>query len=139
MKTPLQVVAAVVFDGERVLMTRRPEGASHPLEWEFPGGKVEPNEAVEAALAREVREELGVAVVAMSVMGAARHVYPDGLAVEITFLRAELASHRFQTSDAIHSWRWIAPAAVDLSEVLAADRKFLRALALHAASPAPEE
>lgn len=132
MTAPLQVVAAVVFDGERVLMTRRPENASHPLEWEFPGGKVEPGESVEAALVREVREEMGVKVVAMSVMGAARHVYPDGLAVEITFLRAELDSHRFSTSDAIHSWRWIAPADVDANEVLAADRSFLRALALHA-------
>ena len=139
MSAPIQVVAAVVFDGERLLLTQRPPGGAHPLLWEFPGGKLEPGEAAEAALAREVREELGVRVTAMSVMGAARHAYPGGPAVEITFLRAELDSHRFSTSEAVHSWRWIAPADVDPSEVLAADRSFLRALALHATSaPDPE-
>src|SRR5436190_23294131 len=115
MSAPLQVVAAVVFDGERLLLTQRPPGGAHPLRWGCPGGKVEPGEAAEAALAREVREELGVRVTAMSVMGAARHAYPEGPAVEITFLRAELDSHRFATSAAVHSWRWIAPADVDPS------------------------
>ena len=59
----LLVAAAALIDGEgRVLMARRPEGKAHAGLWEFPGGKVEAGERPEAALARELHEELGVRV-----------------------------------------------------------------------------
>ena len=62
---PTQPVAVgVVFDSEgRVLLTSRPEGKVYAGWWEFPGGKVEAGETVEAALARELDEELGIQVV----------------------------------------------------------------------------
>src|SRR5262245_17441680 len=53
------VVAALVRAGGLVLMSRRRADQPMPLLWEFPGGKIEPGEAPEAALVREVREELG--------------------------------------------------------------------------------
>jgi 8-oxo-dGTP diphosphatase len=56
------VVAALVRDGSRVLVSRRRADQPMPLLWEFPGGKVEPGEDPVVALAREVREELGCAV-----------------------------------------------------------------------------
>jgi 8-oxo-dGTP diphosphatase len=57
------VVAAALADGEgRVLLQRRPPGRAMAGLWEFPGGKVEPGERPEAALARELAEELGIAV-----------------------------------------------------------------------------
>ena len=57
------VVAAAMRDAQgRVLVQRRPPGKPMPGLWEFPGGKVEPRETPEAALARELREELGVDV-----------------------------------------------------------------------------
>lgn len=52
-------VALVDIDG-RVLIARRPEGKKMAGLWEFPGGKVEPGETPEAALVRELREELGI-------------------------------------------------------------------------------
>lgn len=59
----LTVVAVAMVDADgRVLLQRRPEGASMAGLWEFPGGKVEPGELPEAALIRELREELGVDV-----------------------------------------------------------------------------
>ena len=55
------VVAAALIDGEgRVLLQRRPAGRQLAGLWEFPGGKVEPGERPEAALVRELREELGI-------------------------------------------------------------------------------
>jgi len=58
---PLIVVAAALIDGDgRVLVQQRPLGKAMAGLWEFPGGKVEPGELPEAALIRELREELGI-------------------------------------------------------------------------------
>ncbi|MDQ4419068.1 (deoxy)nucleoside triphosphate pyrophosphohydrolase [Sphingobium sp. DEHP117] len=58
---PLIVVAAALVDAEgRVLLQQRPEGKSMAGLWEFPGGKVEPGETPQAALVRELEEELGI-------------------------------------------------------------------------------
>ena len=61
---PLLLVAAVALldDDNRVLIAQRPEGKSMAGLWEFPGGKVEPGETPEAALRRELKEELGIEV-----------------------------------------------------------------------------
>lgn len=61
---PIVLVAAVALidDGNRVLIAERPVGKSMAGLWEFPGGKVEPGETPEAALMREVKEELGIDV-----------------------------------------------------------------------------
>lgn len=58
---PFLVVAAALVDVDgRVLLQQRPPGKPMPHLWEFPGGKVEPGEAPEAALIRELEEELGI-------------------------------------------------------------------------------
>ena len=60
---PLIVVAAALIDGDgRLLVQQRPEGKAMAGLWEFPGGKVEPGELPEAALIRELHEELGIDV-----------------------------------------------------------------------------
>lgn len=58
----LLVVAAAMIEGGKVLVQQRPEGSSLAGLWEFPGGKIEPGESPEAALARELEEELGITV-----------------------------------------------------------------------------
>ena len=55
------VVAALVHEGQRILLTRRRHDQSMPDFWELPGGKIEEGEAPAAALEREIREELDVA------------------------------------------------------------------------------
>jgi len=61
-RSPLIVTAAALIDADgRVLLQQRPEGGSMAGLWEFPGGKVEPGETPEAALVRELEEELGIA------------------------------------------------------------------------------
>ena len=130
----LRVAAAVVWDGDRLLLTQRPPGGAHALQWELPGGKIEPGESPEQALTRELREELGVAARALAVLEVARHEYPDGLAVEVTFIRCALESHAFVPSHAVHAARWVEPAAIALGEVLAADRDFLTHLGARSAT-----
>jgi 8-oxo-dGTP diphosphatase len=56
----MDVVAAVIERDGQILIGQRKAGGRHGLKWEFPGGKVEPGEEPRAALARELREELGI-------------------------------------------------------------------------------
>lgn len=79
--TRLVLVAAVALidvDG-RVLIAQRPEGKSMAGLWEFPGGKVDPGETPEAALMRELHEELGIETWAscLAPLTFASHAYPD--------------------------------------------------------------
>jgi 8-oxo-dGTP diphosphatase len=71
-------VALIDADG-RVLMAKRPEGKSLAGLWEFPGGKVEPEENLEAALIRELKEELDIDVTAscLAPLTFASHAYDD--------------------------------------------------------------
>jgi 8-oxo-dGTP diphosphatase len=126
--TRLRVVAAVVRDGDRLLMTQRPPGGPIGLQWEFPGGKVEPGESPEAALVREVREELGVGATADETLAVHAHDYAHGTHVEVHFIRCTLDSFAFTPDRSVHAVRWVVPALLDLSDVLEGDRAFLRSL-----------
>lgn len=79
MRLTLVVAAALVDRDGRVLISRRPEGRPMAGLWEFPGGKLEPDETPEAALIRELREEIGVNTEAacLAPIGFASHAYPD--------------------------------------------------------------
>jgi 8-oxo-dGTP diphosphatase len=74
----LLVVACALVDADRrVLIAQRPEGKAMAGLWEFPGGKVEPGETPEAALIRELREELGIETkeACLSPLSFASHSY----------------------------------------------------------------
>jgi 8-oxo-dGTP diphosphatase len=122
------VAAAVVWDGPRLLMTQRPPGGALGLQWEFPGGKIEPGETPEQAIVREVREELGVGTTPFERLKTVAHEYAHGLHVEIVFVRCTLDSFRFTPGAEVHAVRWQPPAEIVLDDVLEADRGFLREL-----------
>ena len=71
------VVAALVREEGRILMSRRRADQAMPNLWEFPGGKVEPGEHPEAALVRELREEVGCGVEVAGIHEVVFHAYPD--------------------------------------------------------------
>jgi 8-oxo-dGTP diphosphatase len=73
----IDVVCAIVLDRKRVLATRRSSSMPHPLQWEFPGGKLKEGESPEAALIREIREELGIEVRPIERLPDILHHYPD--------------------------------------------------------------
>ena len=74
MKT-IEVVAAILQDGDRVLATQRGYGDWKDY-WEFPGGKIEPGEGPEEALVREIREELGARIAVDSYLTTVEYDYP---------------------------------------------------------------
>ncbi len=80
MKRVVHVVAVALIDADRrVLVAQRPPGKSLAGLWEFPGGKVEAHETPEAALVRELAEELGIAVAASALepLAFVSHAYDD--------------------------------------------------------------
>ncbi len=72
----LVVAGLIVDDQQRVLITQRAATWSLPLQWEFPGGKVEPGESPQAALERELVEEIGARVVVGRIWDVLFHAYP---------------------------------------------------------------
>lgn len=72
------VVCAILVRNGRVLLARRPAGKHLALKWEFPGGKVEPEEPPVAALIREIREELGCEIEVIEPLPSSRHDYERG-------------------------------------------------------------
>jgi 8-oxo-dGTP diphosphatase len=85
----LIVVAAVVEDADRFLVTKRQAGVHLEGLWEFPGGKVGHGESHEDALRREMREELDTDVEVRAMISTATHAYPDRL-VTLFFYRCRL-------------------------------------------------
>jgi 8-oxo-dGTP diphosphatase len=76
----LLVVAAALIDADgRILLARRPEGKSMAGLWEFPGGKIMEGETPEAALVRELKEELGIdtGIACLYPIAFASHAYPE--------------------------------------------------------------
>lgn len=83
------VVAAIVEDHDRFLLTRRQAGVHLAGLWEFPGGKIDAGESHQEALERELREELDVQIEVRDPLFNTRHAYPDRI-VELTFYRCAL-------------------------------------------------
>src|ERR1700739_744949 len=97
------VVVAVIERGDRrLLIGQRRREDSSPLKWEFPGGKVQNGEAAEAALARELRGELGVTLAKCAEIGRVRHQYaasPEELEIRFYaagFVEAEIMPTSFE-------------------------------------------
>lgn len=115
----IRVLAAVLRRDGRVLIARRPLHKRHGGLWEFPGGKVEAGESDREAMARELREELGLELVAM---GAERHVRLDpGSPFEIVFIEVDAAGEPEPLEhDAL---AWVGPAEVGAYDLAPADRE----------------
>ncbi len=131
------VVAAVIErEDRRLLIGQRRKSDSSPLKWEFPGGKVRDGEAAEAALARELREELGVTLTKCVEMGRVRHQYatsPEGL--EIRFYAAALAEGE-PAPLCFEQIAWVLPKELGSYDFLAANRELVANLATGRIKPA---
>jgi len=83
------VTAAVIRRGDAFLVTRRQQGVHLEGLWEFPGGKCDPGESLDACLAREIREELDAGVRVGPELLTSSHAYPERI-VELHFFSCEL-------------------------------------------------
>ena len=119
------VVAGILERDGRVLICRRRADQPHPLKWEFPGGKVEAGETAQAALHRELREELGIESEPATEITRYEFAYPGKNPILLIFLRVpgwtgEIENRIFDTMNWEHRDR------LQEYDFLEGDEPFLR-------------
>ena len=120
------VVAALIWQGDRFLACQRPANKARALLWEFVGGKVEPGETKEQALIRECREELDIELAVGELFMEVTHEYPD-LTVRLSLFNATIASgipKKLEHNDL----RWITISEIDGLDFCPADDEILERL-----------
>ena len=123
-KRTIEVVAALIWRGDRFLACQRPPEKARGLLWEFVGGKVERGESGPEALVRECREELGVELAVGDAFMDVTHAYPD-LTVHLTLYACTLAQGEPKKLEH-HDIRWIRVEEMDDLEFCPADQVFCR-------------
>ena len=123
----VRVVAGVMRDGHgRVLINERPPGKHMSGYWEFPGGKIAPGESAEAALARELAEELGVRLERCRPLLQLRHDYADRT-VELDVLIVESYQGVPEGMEG-QALKWVRVQELSSEVLLPADRPIVEAL-----------
>ena len=121
-----EVVAALIWDGDRFLACQRPAHKARGLLWEFVGGKVEPGETKEAALIRECREELDITLSVGDIFMEVDHAYPD-LTVHLTLFNATIAAGTPKLLEH-NDMKWLHPQQIPEFDFCPADEEILKKL-----------
>jgi 8-oxo-dGTP diphosphatase len=118
------VVAAVIERDGQILIGQRKATGRHPLKWEFPGGKVEPGEDPLAALARELREEVGIEAEIGEQLDAYDVQYESGPLTHLQFYRVTKFSGEPENLD-FAEIRWELPSRLASYDFLEGDVRFI--------------
>lgn len=120
------VVAGILERDGKILICQRREDQPHPLKWEFPGGKVEAGESPEAALTRELREELGIEAEPGVEITRYEFTYPEKKPILLIFLKVSV--WRNEPKNLIFKTMvWETPEALAGYDFLEGDRPFINA------------
>jgi 8-oxo-dGTP diphosphatase len=124
------VVVALIFRDSKILICQRRHDDTHGLQWEFPGGKVEPGETPSEALRRELREELGIEAVIGKEIFRTRHRYREyDSELELIFCQAMVDSAATLVNRVFERFEWAILSALPSYDFLEADKEFVRLLA----------
>ena len=136
-ETVRTVVAAVIERSDRrILIGQRRRNDSSPLKWEFPGGKMEEGETPEAALCRELREELRATLLKSIELGRVQHKYAERDEwFEIRFFAAALADYAVEPIT-FEQIAWVVPKELGQYDFLAANKQIIARLATGQIKPA---
>jgi 8-oxo-dGTP diphosphatase len=121
------VVAGLIVSEQTILITQRRADQALPLQWELPGGKIEPGESPQAALARELFEELGVEAVVGRVWEVLYHRYPDYEVVMIVYV-CSLPAGQAPRCVEVADLAWCTPEDLTRYAILPADRPLVERL-----------
>lgn len=129
-KPDLTVVAALILRDSKILVCQRRRDDTHALQWEFPGGKVEPGEIPEQALARELREELAVEAMIGKELFRTRHRYRESpTQLELIFFQANVDRSASLKNLVFEKFEWASPSELLQYDFLQADEEFVARLA----------
>ena len=118
-----EVVAALIWMGDKFMICQRPANKARALLWEFVGGKVESGETKEQALVRECKEELNIILSVGDVFIDVVHEYPD-ITVHLTLFNATIAEGEPQKLEH-NDIQWITPSEITKYEFCPADEEIL--------------
>ncbi len=118
------VVAALIWDGNRFLICQRPAHKARGLLWEFVGGKTEPGETMEQALIRECQEELDITVAPADIFTQVVHEYPD-IHIRLTLFNCTISTGTPRLLE--HAdLKWILPSEIPQFNFCPADEDILQ-------------
>ncbi len=126
MRRKIRVVGAMIEQDGKYLITQRPATASLPNLWEFPGGRVEPGESDQAALARELKEEMGITVEVGDRVIHVEHAY-ESYDIDFCVYRCRLTAGPLRHIR-VADHRWVLPGELDRYEFPPADEKSIAKL-----------
>ena len=125
----IQVAVGILFKDEHsVLLCQRPEHKNYPLKWEFPGGKVEAGETPEAALARELQEELGIQAKASSLLHSEKNSYDDGNSYQVEYYKVTQWNGNIENKE-FAATEWVNRSVLTQYDILDGNRTICRKLA----------
>lgn len=122
-----RVTAGVIVQHGALLVCQRPPGGYHPSKWEFPGGKVEPRESLEAGLRRELQEELGIDAVVGPLIWQTQYQYVGRDPFALTFFSVPHYTGT-PTNRVFATIRWVPVGALRQLDFLEGDREFIAQL-----------
>lgn len=134
----LQVVAAILERDGKILICRRTREQSHALKWEFPGGKVEPGESPEQALARELEEELNLNGARGQEITRYEYTYPGKNPILLIFYRVTRFGGE-PVNRIFSEMRWESPERLAGFDFVEGDTQFIRNLRDYTGSYAPSD
>ena len=120
------VVAALIWRGDRFMICQRPANKARGLLWEFVGGKTEPGETLQEALIRECREELDILVAPADIFMELDHIYPD-ISIHLTLFNCTIAEGEPRLLEH-NDLNWIRTSEIDDYEFCPADADILEVL-----------
>jgi 8-oxo-dGTP diphosphatase len=124
----ITVAAGILKQDERILICQRKRTGAFPLQWEFPGGKVEAGEDAQTCVKRELREELAIEADIGTEVSAFQYTYPNGFQVSLMFFQVsgytgEMANQAFEQI------LWVEPRELLSYDFLEADRALVARIA----------
>ncbi|MDY0041957.1 MAG: (deoxy)nucleoside triphosphate pyrophosphohydrolase [Desulforhabdus sp.] len=122
----LRVTAALISNRGRLFIAQRPPEKKFGLQWEFPGGKVEPGEGLKDSLIREIKEELCWEISVGDLFCRLRHSYPD-FSIELYAYWCAIKEGRLCLNEHI-AYRWVCPAELRRFDFTTADRQLVHHL-----------
>jgi 8-oxo-dGTP diphosphatase len=124
----ITVAAGILQQDGQILICQRKHTGAFPLQWEFPGGKVEVGEEARACVKRELQEELAIEADIGAEVSAFEYTYPNGFQVSLVFFRVSGYTGKM-ANQAFEQIRWVDPMELPNYDFLEADRALVARIA----------